>query len=617
MRFKTTLVLLGLLVLLGIFWFLAGGGAAPGPAQAGPPSPWADGFDPRQADFLKFIDLDRGNYLESRFRRSGPGGTWRMVFPTRDRADGALLGEVLRALAENPWTPVGDWDSLGGDTRKQMGLADQEGNPSGRGYILVGIGKETRRVWIGETGVDGTHVFVLTGGKVWKTPLNLWSSFDHNPTDYRDHKVFTLPLFKLLKVHILRNFSKDGSPGVELTLFRSDRGWWMLGEGNLVSRADTLVVQRFLALAAGLRVAAFVGDLPGDLSRVGLDPPFYRLVLEGRKRKEVLDVGKLGGGKEGVLCKVSGRPFLLAVELGNAFFSYMEGRGVKTAGSGVDFRGLRPVPVRPVSVTWVEVTPREGGGFRLERTSRGQFDLVKPWRRAARENRVQAWLQDLSGLKASSSYASGEMDPGKTGLASPRFVVEIGREGFLHPFRLLVGNRKGKGVYLGVPGEKVVYYAPADAVKKILPSPLELVSLLVFRIREGRAGIILVEGGGKIRRWDLDTETGEYRDEKGKPAGEAFMDLLDTLTDLSGMEAVSDRSDRVEKDPDALVFRFHAFPLDPADKEPGRLLGTLYLLRRGGKVLAAGSQSEPLVFRVPGRVWDALEKGIPGWGGKR
>ncbi len=616
MRIKTTLVLLGLLGLLWALWAFAGKESPPGPEKGGGPSPWADGFDPRKAEFLKFIDMDRGNYLEVRFQRVPERGEWRMVFPTRDRADRTQVEEVLRTLAENPWTLAGEWEGLSEDIRKQMGLADQEGNPSGRGFIEMRRGKARRRVWIGETTVDGAKVYVLTGGKVWKTPLNLWTAFDHNPSDFRDHKVFTVPLFKVRKVRIRRNFTRDGRAGVELTLFRSERGWWMLREGNLESRADALAVKNFLALLAGLKVVSFVGDLPGDLSRVGLAPPFYQVVLESKDRKETLSVGKLGGGKEGVLCMVSGRPFLLAVDLGNSFFSYVEGRGVKTAGTGVDFRGLRPVPISPVSITWVEVSSREGRGFRLVRRTQGEFDLVKPWKRAARDNRVLAWLRDLTGLKASSSYPAEEMDPAATGLSAPGWTLEIGREGFLEPFRLLVGRRKGSGVYLGVPGEKVVYFAPAGAVGKIHPSPLELVSLLVFRIRQGRAGIVLLEAEGKILRWDLDTQTGEYRDEKGKSAGDSFLDMMDTLTDLSGIEAVSDRSDRVEKDENALVFRFHAFPLDPASKEPGRRIGSLYLLKKGKVLLAASSQSEPLVFRVPGRVWDAVTKGVPALGGK-
>ena len=616
MRIKTTLVLLGLLGLLGALWAFAGKDAPPGPEEGKAPSPWADGFDPRKADFLKFIDMDRGNYMEVRFRRDRELGEWRMVFPTRDRADRAQVEEVLRILAENPWSLVGGWDSLDGGARKQMGLADQEGNPSGRGLLEMKAGKERREVWIGETTVDGTKVYVLTGGKVWVTPLNLWTAFDHNPPDFRDHKVFTIPLFKVRRVLIRRNFTKDGRAGVEMSLFQSDRGLWMLKEGNMVSRADPRTARNFLALLAGLRVASFVGDLPGDLSRVGLAPPFYQVVLEGGRKTETLSVGKLGGGKEGVLCVVSGRPFLLAVDLGNSFFSYVEGRGVKTPGTGVDFRGLRPVPVSPVSITWVEALSREGKGFRLERETQGRFDLVKPWKRAARDNRVLAWLKELTGLKASSTYPAAEMDPVATGLAAPEWTVEIGREGFTEPFRLLVGRRKGRGVYLGVPGENVVYFAPAEAVKKIHPSPLELVSLVVFRIRLGRAGIVVLEAEGKMRRWDLDTQTGEYRDEKGRSAGDSFLDMMDTLTDLSGIEAVSDRSGRVEKDENALVFRFHAFPMDPASKEPGRLLGSLYLLKKGSVLLAASSQSEPLVFRVPGRVWDAVTKGVPALGGK-
>jgi len=120
-------------------------------------------------------------------------------------------------------------------------------------------------------------------------------------------------------------------------------------------------------------------------------------------------------------------------------------------------------------------------------------------------------------------------------------------------------------------------------------------------------------------RWDLDTQTGEYHDGKGAPAGEAFLDLVDTLTDLSGIKAVSDEPARVEDSEEALVFRFHAFPLDPASKEPGRIVGRLTLLKEGNLVLAASDQSDPLVFQVPARVWDTLVKALPwleGKGGK-
>jgi hypothetical protein len=127
-------------------------------------------------------------------------------------------------------------------------------------------------------------------------------------------------------------------------------------------------------------------------------------------------------------------------------------------------------------------------------------------------------------------------------------------------------------------------------------------------VRPEHARIVVLEGRGKVRRWERDPRTGLYRPPGGGEPGEAILDLMDRILDLSASGVESLAAAELEGERDALVIKLHRAPLDPAAPGPGPLAARLILVRRGEKLLLASSRSTPLVFTAPMAIWELADR---------
>ncbi len=212
-------------------------------------------------------------------------------------------------------------------------------------------------------------------------------------------------------------------------------------------------------------------------------------------------------------------------------------------------------------------------------------------------------MKKIFEFKASATYPKSEIE----GLR-PWYRFRVSIYGLLKPEIITVFKGRGKEVFIDVPKETVYFMTTEDLFSKLIPDPYEIGSRLVMELGQHDFRILICERKGKRWRWDYDSSTGDYADESGKVMGDDFADLVDSITDLWALKLVSSEWRKIEKDPGQVAFYFHDANLDPAVKEPGRLVEWLYLLKKGGKLCAVSKQSLPLVFIVPGRIWDRIEK---------
>ena len=610
---RSSLVLLLLLALVGGLLLVTGGEDGGGGGEQ--ESVWPADFDLARVEELEIINMYRGIYEETRFHFAGD--TWRMVFPRRDLAAAARIRQILFSLEKSEYRLLGPAAELAPRVLREAGLRDDRGGASGRARIRLRAGEKEALVWVGEEGANRELLFVQIGGKVYRVGLALWTSLNHRVDEFRSRRVFRLHPRAVQQVRLERSFDARGEPTQVLEFTRKNREEWLLREGETESRADRRSLQGLLVTLTGLRVRSFVGELPADLSLALLDPPFFRVRLTGGGREEELAIGR--ATEEGLLCRVTGRPYLLSLSCTSRdpLWSFLRGRGIRYfyldssmyRDLSVDYRFRRPLDLAEQEVERVRVRRGEELLYEIEKERRGGgWICLRPLSRALREGAAPALIRRLVNLEAVSTYRAALKPPATTGLDRPFYTLELAGTGRGEPLQVKVGRQGEGGYYLAVsdkPGQ--VFFLTSPARAELVPGLLELVTLRVHKVRPEQAQIILLEGRGQVRRWDRDPRNGLYLPAQGGEVEEELLDLMDRILDLSASSVVSLEAEALEREREALVIRIHRDPIDPTAPGVGPLAARLILVRKGERVLLSSSRSAPLVFTVPPALWRLAE----------
>ena len=600
MGVRTTLSLLALLALTAVAYFYLRPQDPSG--EGGPPRPWPADFEPLEATRLQLHNQARGMDLEMRFERESPGHPWRMTFPLQDEAETAQVHQILSALQHNPWQLVGKASEIEAEVLSEMGLVDASGAPAARGLLRIGQAGRELLVYLGGPDVDERLLFVRLDDRVWRTPVNLWSAFEHNIQDFRSSLVFSFGSLQIDRVVLERVFGSDGVAGQRLEFFRGGLGRWWLREGELETRADETAVDGLIAALLTLRIRDFVGDLPADLAAAGLVPPIFRVELAGRQGSERVSIGQADGAS--VLAWRDGRPYLFVTDFGGSLPVYLQGRGVRLQGDGVDYRMLRPLTFSLHAARRLEIRDKQGVYLSLERNPDGEgWDLTRPWPVAVRDGSAETLFKALGDLKALSVYPREDRPPELTGLDEPAWTWEISVDGATRPMLLQAGRAKGQGIYMAVPGEDLVYYAPRETMPALIPEPLELASRLVLRLKPHQFQIVRLVTRDKTVRLDRNMDTGLFRLPGGGLAGDAWEELLEGLADLSALRLLSADAGALEREEGAITVLFHRARIDSTDQEPGVLVESVRLLQGPEGEVRAWRPTAPFVYQVPSRLW--------------
>ncbi len=230
------------------------------------------------------------------------GNTWRITDPVQDRADPALMDQLLTVLERIPQEGVIEPDPNSGDaTRKNL-----------RSFALTRpkmkiefTGKKPPSpIYIGrETAVDGKiYLRQEDSETAYVVDAGVRTAINKSPDDFRDPRITDFSATQAARVLIS---TKDG----EMELSKEGDDWNLLRP--IKARADAFRVAELITRIVSARVSSFVGDDRGDLAAKGLSEPMGTISLFTADNKEsaVIQLGAKGkdSAADGVFARYAAR----------------------------------------------------------------------------------------------------------------------------------------------------------------------------------------------------------------------------------------------------------------------------------------------------------------------
>lgn len=184
------------------------------------------------------------------------GGGWRLGAKSKDRADPAVVGHLLRDLADLPFLARIPAAELTDEALKTYGLD----KPKRRIELE---GEDSLTIFLGNDAAVEDRLYIRTSASddVFLVADTLFDKAFQGAGDFRDRKLTNLQPEQIDRVVIRRD-------GGEIELVQDASGWKITKP--LHTLADTAKVEEFLQKVLGLRILAYVGPDTGDLSIQGL-----------------------------------------------------------------------------------------------------------------------------------------------------------------------------------------------------------------------------------------------------------------------------------------------------------------------------------------------------------
>lgn len=295
MKFRTTLILLAIAVGLGGLILVLN----------------HQGILTRQAqDNLYVVDVDRDkiNGLEiengdNQIELRRTGEFWTMIKPVKDRADSAIIDQLLTSLQflrrEDTLADLGR-----GDKRKkklrEFGLAKSKLRLKLEGKTVPGdlqFGNDAAVEGKGYLRVGGDEaVFVVSN--------DLKNIISRNPDSFRDHR-----LTPFLTTEI--DHADFRSPGGEVELAKEHDNWQIIRPTK--ARASNGAVADTLTKINSASIADFIGNDKAIAS--GLDAPGRMATLAAGDSKVVIDIGgSVQNDPSKIYVRLPGRPSVFLVD---------------------------------------------------------------------------------------------------------------------------------------------------------------------------------------------------------------------------------------------------------------------------------------------------------------
>jgi len=238
-------------------------------------------LDPAKVRVIRITTGDRDLEIKRR------GNSWQLGMKSKDRADAALVDQLLNAasglhffdrIAGREFQKDDDWSDYG--LRKPKRKIEFEGD-----------GKTT--LFLGKDGANENRVYVRSSESrdVYLVSDDILRTGFRDEAAFRDRRLTDLGPGQIDRVIIRRE-------GGEIELLRDAIGWQIVKP--LHARADDKKVAEYLGRLLGLRIIDFVADDTGDLGAYGMVEGKDEITFfaEGNERHQTL---RLGRGKSGDL----------------------------------------------------------------------------------------------------------------------------------------------------------------------------------------------------------------------------------------------------------------------------------------------------------------------------
>ncbi len=639
MNFKTTFILLVLVVVGAALWIFSGRKPAAAPQAETQPKPENKPhyiFDPRpERDAIAKVTFERAGKpalvfeRDTTAQRPGPG-TWRMVAPLESPTESYLVDGLATTVTSLQYKRVVK-AGAGGVSLKDAGLDP----PAAKLTVHTKDGKDFA-LEIGKRVALSNDMYVRIAGdeRIFIVSRDLTRDINRKVNDYRAKTLVRLSAANARHVEITHG-------GQTYDFTRNDAGQWVINEPVRAYARQ----QKLMGIINGLgsvRVKEFVDDAPKSLEPYGLDKPWLsiRVTTEKKEKVEKKDTDKdkaasqpskpeyktitktyalLVGGWADLestarYAKLADRPWVV---------SLTKQQVEKLVPKLDDLRDPRLLRAKRSRIKRIELTVGDQHAVltKTDGTWHGEGDLAQ-----LDDDAVGKLLDALEDLHAI-DFVDDPKEPPAYGLDAPRAVLKLSIAGDVEPVTLRIGKNtpSGRNTYVQVSGQRSIMVISAARAREIAPPPLALRSRTITDFEPARIRRVELTRGEK--HYVLARERGaswrllEPADAPPDPA--STRELANDLARLRARQVVArDAFEQYGLDQPAVTIRFAVAPkmegppapasapaseptASQAASAPAPVEHTLLVARRGPKTYARYDDL-PYVFELDKTVYDVF-----------
>jgi hypothetical protein len=569
MKFRTTLLLAGLLVLLGLASYLL------------------ETREARKQDETKLVPFQEKEVSSLSIRRgeriitlSREEQGWRMSQPVEDRGDEreitALLGNVTRAKIERALETQDNIGEFGLQTPAvvltvQLKEKDQPFTLEVGGAVPAGLSAYARRP--GEQ-------------KILLVPATVKTALEREPFAFRSKAPLFLDREGVKTVMVSWN-------ALRLRLERREKNEWWITD-PLEAKADPTKVSDLLRAVTQDQVTTFLDTPPANLKAVGLEPPRGEITFsleEGAEASLLLGARKKPAG---LYARRRGEQQILELKE-----DFVKGLPQQVA----DLRDRTLLNFDHGQVARVEL--ESPGGRTLVKKEGDTWRIKEPEEALADQRVVEDLLWDLVRARVKEFVTDNARTLKPYGLDAPAVTIRLWDKGEKLLASLALNRAdKREGAYVRVGSGQAVALVEPRLFEQLTQGPLDLRvrQLLSFEMwdvgkmelsRDGQE--ILLEK--QKERWQL------KKPKEGKTKYAAVADLLNDIKNLKWDKVVA----REPTDLSRYGLEKPAATLT-LTKTDGKPLGTLLLGKTEGDLLYAKTQEYPDIYAVPATFLQSLPR---------
>ncbi len=636
MSFRTTWILLGLVLAGGIVWMIVTFNKATSARKLESAEETSTRpryvFDPRpEAKDILVVELERPGKPALRFEREvkkdkpDERTDWRMVQPLAAAVENYMVNGLASGVVNlqykrvlKPGADLSPADAGLDEPRATIRLTDKEGKT-----YTVHVGRHVPLS-------NDTYIRVEGRDDILITSRNFDYDLKRKVNDYRSKSLFR----DLARTDAKRITIEHG--GRTYALVRIDSKTWKINR-PVVAWADAEKIRTWVNSFANLRIAEFIDDKPAALETYGLEEPYLTATLV-TEREELEVPEKAATDTQPVEPKYKTVRHTYRLLIGDYADLEKKKRYVKLPDqpwvASIDARTIERI--EPKLDEWRDprlIRAEADDIRRIEvRKRSGRVVLVREdqsWRAesgvdALDDEAVRRLVRALADLKAADFIDQPQDDPAAYGLDKPRATVRV-ETATGEPIELRIGKPtpSGRNVYARIAGQPSVVVLTRQDADAAAAGPLALRSKVILeadqlrpvrieRTYAGRQDVLVAAAGGK---WS-------FEDPAGAPIDPSSVrQLVSDLSDLRAKAVVGrDNPGRWGLDAPGLVLRVTFEPSSASTQtatqpvtqpatapatQPARQTHTLRVARRGRRTFCR-IDDQPYVFELDESLWRVL-----------
>jgi hypothetical protein len=620
MNFKTTGLLVALLLIIGAVWVFYP--KAPAPVEeAAPPKPatedYKNVFDPApKDDQIVHLEIERAGKPKLAFERTDPASekrgqeNWRMLAPLATTADGNKLMSIVRTFGTLQSRARFEAGAGGQPTAADAGLEPPAAtltirDQDGKDYTLE-VGRKAALS-------NDTYVRVAGQKTIHVATRELATLYDKKVNEFRAPRLIAGNVDDVTHVRITHE-------GRTYDLTKGADGEWAVNEPVRAYADKNKVREKLITPLVTLNAVEFA-DEPADPAALGFDAPYLTVTVTCEtkpkpKADESADPNattqpaplvetkefRVGGfadlKQERRFALVAGEPTAALLNKAN-----VENLVPKLN----ELRDPRLLRMKSADITQLELTAA-GATATLKKESgvwqgAGAVTEVDP-------ESVTQLVDALTGLNAI-DFVDQPETPAKYGLDQPQATVVVTAAGTPAPVKITFGGAtpSGRNFYLQREGEPTVLVATEPAVNKVAVRPQTLRSRDIFKFDAGQISKLDIQRGPM--HYVVEREAGAWKlhEPAGAPLDEGV--LGGVTANLARLRASSFVANGEPAGPGfdhpAMTLRFElSAPATDSQPAAAATSHVLHFARPDDKHTYARKEGEPAIFELDDSVWRAL-----------